>query len=198
VEPTPVDAPASVVPPPPPPPNPLRALARGAAARRGLGTRRGLRDRILDTRQLLRAWQRAGKYLSKPGRKMTGPLADAELTRLLVEVFELLGSFPPFLGHPGQPGYRVAALAEQEAAADLFRRLDADHRALLARDWADGRTLLLEHLRFLREETRALRCGACRRALRAVHWWVHDHPVWVSLALAAVVALAVAVTCLRR
>src|SRR5262249_24879530 len=38
-------------------------------ARRGLGTRRALYRRILTTRRLLRAWNRAGKYLARPKRK---------------------------------------------------------------------------------------------------------------------------------
>lgn len=47
-------------------------------------------------------------------------------------VFELLGTYPPILGHPGQPGYRLVAIAEQEASADIFKGLDTEERGLLA------------------------------------------------------------------
>lgn len=181
------------------PMNPLIALARkSAAARRGLSTLHGLDERLQQTKELLRAWQKAGKYLHQPTSQLTGPTADAEVTTLLVAVFESLEGFPHIIGQPGQPGYRVVALAEQDTLADMFNRLDTDQRELLARDWADGRDVLVEHLKFVREQIQALqRQGPLQRLLRPVRWLLRDHSGWVWLGLGVTTAAVIAVLLLR-
>lgn len=156
-------------------------------ARRGLGTKRALYHRIAITRRLLAAWEGAGKLLSKPNRRLTR-VADAhELTRELDQIRKLLPSFPPILGRAGQPGYFVIILAQQPMIVPTFRTLLSSQREELARDWTAGRDLLQSHLRFLRQEVRAIRRhNRWGRFVRASRAFLADHPGTVLLVLALV------------
>jgi hypothetical protein len=155
-----------------------------ADARRGLGTIHGLVERVYHTRQLLWAWEQAGKVLNKPKRRLTGSANRTELTRRLEELSDLLADYPRILGQPGQPGYRVMAMARLEMTADMFNMLDPAQREALAADWRAGRVMLLNHRRFLRQELKSLRKqNWLSRSIRASRATLNDHPVSVLLAI---------------
>jgi hypothetical protein len=193
------DAPTTAVAVPPaapePPANPIEFWAEAARssplARRGLGTRRALFRRMIITRRLLRAWERAGQYLNQPEWRLTRVREAKELVRLLRRVGDLLKEFPPFLGEVGQPGFWVASLARQEIIVPIFRALVHGQRQTLARDWRDGRVLLLAHRCFLHDECRALRrASVWGRGRRAIQFLFRDHPsLYVPVGLLALVAL---------
>jgi hypothetical protein len=171
------------------PADPVFETARSAEARRGLRSRRAFFDRVVTTRRLLRVWDRAGKYLGKPRRKLARSAEETDLTRLLGRIDELLQNFPALLGHPGQPGYRVLCLAHDDKPAAMFMNLDAGERDALARDWVAGQALLQAHRQFLRQELRRLRRrGPIERLAHHIRTAVDDHPVWVSLVLLVVIA----------
>jgi hypothetical protein len=194
-------APAAPAPPAVPvsrPADPVFETARSPEARRGLRTRRHFYERVLLTRRLLRAWDRLGKYAGKPKRKLARPAEENELTRLLERADELLEHFPPLLGQPGQPGYRVLVLAHDDTPVAMFKRLDAEQREALARDWHAGQALLLAHRQFLRQQVKKLRRrGLAARLLYTVQAAVNDHPGWVAVGLLAVTAAALAVVLVR-
>jgi hypothetical protein len=189
--PAPPAAPAAAPALPSQPADPVLAAARTSReARRGLGTRRALYERLVATRDLLRAWDLAGRYLSRPGRRPR-PTESTDLTRRLLKVDRLLLDFPPLVGPAGQPGYRVVILAREQSVARAFKDLDADAREALALDWKVGRAVLLAHLRFVRDEVRAVRRqGRLKRVLRAASAWVNDHPGWVTAAVVLALGLA--------
>ena len=153
-----------------------------ADARRGLGTIQQVVERVYQTRQLLWAWEQAGKFLNKTKRRLTGASSHLELRKRLEEIGDLLVDFPRILGQPGQPGYRVVAMARLEMTADLFNLLDPPQREALAGDWLAGRVMLLNHRRFLRRELKALRRqNWLSRSIRAIRAALNDHPGWVLL-----------------
>ena len=165
-----------------------------AAALQYLGTRRDLFERLLLTRRLLRAWQRAGKYLNKPERRLTKPVEGAELTRLLLAIDDLLEEAPELLGQPGQPGYHVLALASQEPVAERFKSLDKSQRQALARDYGAGRGLLEEYRELLMEEVKCHRRLTCwQRYRRACDAALTANVAWVILGLGLVAVAALAV-----
>jgi hypothetical protein len=165
-------------PPPRPPVDPLLEAAHSSSARRGLGTKRALYHRIARTRQLLWAWEGAGKYLRQPERRLTRSNEAAELIRQLNAVRRLLRRFPPVLGEAGQAGFYVVTLARQpkHAIIQTFRMLLPSQRETLARDWRDGYQLLVAHREFLRQELRAIRhTTSWGQVVRAVRTAFHDH-----------------------
>jgi hypothetical protein len=169
--------------------------ARSAAARQGLGTKRALYGRIARTRQLLRAWTAAGKYLSDPERRLHKASEAQELSRQLAAISDWVGDFPPMTGEAGQPGFYVITLASQprKVIVPTYRMLLTSQREMLARDWRDGYRLLTGHRRFLREELRTFRRARWwGRTIRAVDRVFSEHPGWLLAAL-VVVALVVAV-----
>jgi hypothetical protein len=189
----PPSAPAAPSPPAPPPVDPVvEAAQQSEAARRGLGTKRGVYQRIARTRQLFRAWEHVGKYLDDPNRRLTR-MADAkEFTANLAAMLEGLEHFPPILGHDGQPGYYVVGLARQQALVPIFRRLSLSQREVLSRDWREGRRLLVCHRQMLRDVVRSLRKQSRWGRLRhGVRGFVADHRLAVGLVLAAFLLLVV-------
>ncbi|HKI35254.1 MAG TPA: hypothetical protein VKA46_25580 [Gemmataceae bacterium] len=210
----PVPLPAAVVealpaapPPAPPQPrpkaDPVLEASRSGVARRGLGTRRAIYHRLAQTRRLMRAWERAGKYFGNPKRKLTRPAEATELINRLKAVREALEDFPPLLGEAGQPGYSVVVLARQQAPVPIFQTLLPGQRETLAQHWKGGRRLLQAHREFLREEIQSVRKrGRLSRALRAVRMvTINDHAVLVLwdvaltllLVLLALLAVVVAI-----
>jgi hypothetical protein len=175
------------------PADPVFETARTSPeARRGLGTKRALYARIAHTRQLLRVWEQAGKYLGQAKRRLTRPDEETLLVNQLADLRELLEDFPAFLGQPGQPGQHVAAIARQQLILQTFKILDGHQRDALARDWRAGRTLLTSHRHFLRQELQAMRKrSGWGRAIRAIRALINDHPGYVILAL-GLIALLVA------
>lgn len=177
----PVSAPADPV---------FEAAHASEAARRGLGTLRSLYERLVVTRQLLQAWLRAGRYLAKSKRQLTRAIEEADLTRQLGAIDDLLPSFPKILGRPGQPGYRVASMARLETGTLLFRAMDAAQRDALAKDWRAGHLLLLSHQQFLRDELKTIkRQGWVGQAVRAVRGTVNDFAFWILLGLVLLIVV---------
>lgn len=179
------------------PPQPVDHVVRGAhsaSARRGLATKRALYHRIARTRELLEAWQRAGKYLNHPDRPLIRSSEAVELTRLLQRICRLLSRFPPLLGEAGQPGFYVVTLAGQPKPmiVPTFRMLLPLQRETLGRDWRDGLKLLTAHREFLRTELRALRRTRWwGRVIRAADVLLTDHPgLFLLLTLLAAIAAA--------
>ena len=174
--------------------DPAAAEASAARARRGIGTKRSLYFRIARTRKLLAAWERAGKYLAQPQRRIARPAEAMELIRLLARIQSLLGGFPPVLGQAGQPGYLVVALAMQQAPVPMFQTLLPSQRDSLAQHWEAGRKFLAAHCQFLRREARARRKRSrIGRAARAVASFVAEYPEYVLFAL-ALLAVTFAIT----
>ncbi len=175
------------------PVDPIFETARSSpAARRGLGTKRALYRRIVQTRHLLRAWDLAGRYLGRPKRALTRPSEEKDLVEQLAAIDELLADFPPILGQPGQPGHHVVALARREAVVQAFGMYDPPQREVLAKDWMAGRTLLASHRQFLRQELRSLRKKTWwGRTIRMVRASLNEHPGYVLLGV-GVVALLIA------
>jgi len=165
--------------------DPAAAEASAARARRGIGTKRTLYFRIARTRKLLAAWERAGRYLAQPHRRIARPAEAMDLIRLLARIQSLLRGFPPVLGQAGQPGYLVVALATQPAPVPMFQTLLPSQREALAQHWEAGRKFLAAHCQFLRREARARRKRSpVGRAARAIASFVAEYPEYVLFALA--------------
>jgi hypothetical protein len=149
-----------------------------------------LYNRIAHTRQLLWAWEQAGKYLGRPKKRLLRPQEETDLVNQLTAIRDLLEDFPPLLGQAGQPGQHVLAIARQQLVAQTFKMLDLNQREALSKDWIAGRTLLSFHRQFLRQELRALRkrtwWGLTVRAVRAT---LNDHPGYVILAIGCLALL---------
>src|SRR5581483_8319630 len=157
-----------------------------ASWRKGLGTRRALHYRILWHRQLLHAWQGAGKYLNRPTRAVHRPAEATDLIHHMQSIRELLGALPLF-GVTGPPGCLVVALASQQMIVPTLQTLLSSQREALARDWQAGLKLLHTHRQFLRHELRALkRRSAWRQGLRALKTGLVDHPGIIVLLVACV------------
>jgi hypothetical protein len=196
--PTPPAAPAPAPAPVSRPVDPVFETARSPEARRGLSTRRRLYQRVLLTRRLLRTWDRLGKYVAKPKRKLARTAEENELTRLLERADGLLEQFPALIGQPGQPGYRVLSLAHDDAPVTMFNRQGATERDALARDWLAGQALLQAHRQFLRQQVKRLRRqGVLTRLLYSLQSAVNDHPVWVAVVVSLVTLGVLAIVVLR-
>lgn len=167
--------------------DPVAVTARSAVARRGLGSRAALLERISQTRKLLAAWKQTGKILGDPEEGLTRRSEAVELVRQLALIRQLLQGFPPLLGQAGQPGYSVIALARQQSILQTFQALSHRQREVLAQHWKIGRELLLAHRDFLREELQVLRRkGRWSRALRVIRHTLYEYPIIWLLPLALV------------
>lgn len=173
------------------PVDPVMAFAQEAPeACRGLGTLPALIERINLTRKLICAWSQAGKYMSNANRKLTKASEEIDLTRRLNKILELAVDFPKIVGHPGQPGYRVVAMARLEMTSQMFKMFDQDQRAALARDWESGYRVLLSHRRYLRSQFKGLRRrGFMQLIVKAIRSALNDHPIWVGTGVFLVIAL---------
>jgi len=172
--------------------DPILEAARSPEARRGLGTRRAIYQRLLLTRDLIRLWDQVGKHVAEPHRKLKRQSSAEELDHDLLEISALLKQFPPCLGHAGQPGYMVVSLEKQEIL-ETFKTMDFPQRQSLSLDWQAGRNLLQAHVAFLRQENRALRRLTLRqRADRVASALLYERPGWVMLGL-ALTALTIAI-----
>jgi hypothetical protein len=169
--------------------------SRSAEAQRGLGTRRALYKRLAQTRRLMRAWDRAGKYLGNPKRKLSRPAEATELINCLKALREALEGFPRLLGEAGQPGYSVVVLARQAAPVPVFQTLLPGQRDILAQHWKGGHLFLRAHRAFLGEELRSLRQrGWLGRARRAARHFLSEYYVDALLLLLIVLTLLVVIT----
>lgn len=170
----PTEQPAPPPPPPVPPPPP----------RRGLGTRRAIYQRLLQTRAVLRLWDRAGRFLNQPKRRLCRPAEAKALIEVLTSIRQELEALPRSIGAAGEPGYLVVTLARQSAIVPTFQTLQPSQRLALARDWQAGRTALCDHQRFLRAEARALRrLTRVQRSAWAVRVFLNEHPGGLLVAL---------------
>jgi hypothetical protein len=171
--------------PPEPPPVPDHA-------RRGLGTRRAVYERIVRTRALLRLWERAEKSIGQPRKRLARPSEARELIDVMMAIRDQLKDFPKLLGEAGQPGYLVVSLARQTAVVPTFQTLLPSQRDALARDWSAGKKALQEHQTFLRRESRELRRKTLiGQGLRAARGFLNDHPAgW--LVMLGLLALGIA------
>jgi len=159
-------------------------------AKRGLGTARGLYERVFFLRQLHWAWQQAGKCLTRAKRPAMRPAELKGVVGCLHDIHELMDHFPKILGRPGQPGYRVVALARLGMTESMLQTLDSTQREALARDWVAGMVVLKAHRQFLRKELkRWRRQGRIGKAMRAVRAALNDHPILVCMGVAAVALL---------
>ncbi len=179
--------------------DPATEAARfSAASRRGLGTKRALYYHIGRTRQLLWAWEQAGKYLNRPARPVSSPGEATDLIHQMQAMRELARDFPPSLGEAGHPGYLVVALARQQMIVPMLHTLLPSQREALARDWQAGLDLLRAHRHYLRQQLRTLRRhSSWGRVLRGIKTGLRDHPGRV-LFLLALVALNLAYPPLRE
>jgi hypothetical protein len=176
-------------PPVPVPEDPALEAARSAPARRGLGTKRAIYQRISRTRGLIRAWVKVGTYLGNPGYKLTQKNEAIDLVRQLTIIRHHLQDFPPLLGEAGQPGYLVVALARQPEIVKTFQGLSPVHRKAYVGDWKAGLTFLAAYRFFLREELQKLRTqGRAARLLRFLGSLFTDYPGWWLLVLGGVAA----------
>ncbi len=170
------------------PADPVLEAAQAGPAHRGIATKRGIYQRIAQTRRLLRLWNDLGKYVSQPKRRLNRSAEGPELIRLLGEITELLKGFPPLLGEAGQPGYLVLALTQVDTVK-VFQSFSPHQREALSRDWGNAVKLLTAHRDFLRRELRAMRNRPWRQRFVRASWsLLVDRPgtVLILLALLAI------------
>jgi serine/threonine protein kinase len=171
------------------PPDAVLAAATSAPARRRLSTKRGLYSRIVLTRDLIRTWQSAGKYLASPKRRLNRPSEANDLVHLLDDILDYLRRFPPLMGVAGQPGYLVVTLS-QLVIVPTFQAMDLKARNALSEDWKRGLKLLTAHRDFLRQEIRVMRRQALStRLARAFSALPEDWPALFALLLLALAAI---------
>ncbi|OAI45317.1 hypothetical protein AYO44_02630 [Planctomycetaceae bacterium SCGC AG-212-F19] len=178
--------------------DPALEAARSGPARRGLGTKRALYQRISRTRQLIRAWVQAGKYLGDARYRLGQKTEAIDLVRQLTIIRQQLKDYPPLLGQAGQPGYLVIALARQPEIVKTYQALDPALRKSYVRDWQVGLAFLAAYRQFLREELWKLRRqGRVGRLLRLTRSLITDAPgLW--LFLLAMLAANIAFPTLRE
>ncbi len=155
-----------------------------------LATLEAVIERVDHTRALLHAWERVGKLLKGTSRKVGAKENDAYATRL-DKIALAMQSYPPFLGQPGKPGYRVVVQARLRMPLAMVRGMNPEQREELLFDWQAGRELLLAHRKYLHRLFKSMRhrtkIGLAWHAVRSV---VNDHPL-LTLAGAAFVFLLV-------
>jgi hypothetical protein len=171
-----------------------RALLCGLAehseeATSNVGTIDAVIDRVEDTRKLLCAWERVGAQMKAAGKK---PLKAGEhFTKHFATIAEVLTSYPAFVGHPGKPGYRVAAMARLQIPLPVIRAMTPDQREAMLVDWEMGYQVLLMHRKFLRRLFRKMRRrSALSLTLHAARAFLNDHPSVTYFGIVVLIALA--------
>lgn len=172
--------------------DPILEAARCAEARRGLSSRPAILRRLRLTRQLLRLWDRVGKLVSSPHKRLKRPAQAEEIDRDLAEIESLLRGFPSCLGHAGQPGYQVVSLASMQLWL-TFQNMDFQQRQSLSADWTAGRKLLRAYVQMLGEEGRALKRQTLPQRLAHLGWTLCNDRLGLVLFLIALLALNLAV-----
>ena len=90
----------------------------------------------------------------------------------LEKIRQAMKKYPPFLGQPGKPGYRVMVQAQPEMPLATVRGMTDDQRDELLFDWEGGRQLLLTHRKYLHRLFKSMRDRERRlvwHATRAPH-----------------------------
>lgn len=172
----------------------IRSLAEESEeARAGALTLQAVIARADQTRLLLIAWRRAGRYLANPKRKLTRSADRSDFTSRLEALLEAAEPYPDFVVHPGRPGYRAVALAHLGIMPEVFNAMSEEQREQLAKDWALTHKILLAHRAFLLRQFKALRRrGMIGRATHILRTSVRERPVMWQ-AFGVVVGLTVLV-----
>lgn len=166
-------------------------LARSPEASAGLATLADVVMRVEQTRSLLTAWLAVGTQLHRPIRKPPTAVERALFAHQLATIRAVTDTYPAFVGQPGKPGYRVAALARLAMTYDMFKNMDPRQREDLLRDWDTARRVLLEHRKYLRRQFASLRHkGLLGRVLRFVRTTVTDHPYLSGAVATALLGLS--------
>jgi hypothetical protein len=155
-----------------------------------LATLEAVIERVEHTRRVLHAWDQLGKLLKKgPAKKVSVKEGELFQTRL-DKVGQALRHYPPFLGQPGKPGYRVVVQARLKVPLAMVRGMTDDQREDLLFDWEGGRQVLLTHRKYLHRLFKSMRhrttLGLVWHAARAL---VNDHPLLTLAGIAAVLAI---------
>ena len=186
--------------PPPAPPqprpkdDPVIEASRSPAARRGLGTRRALYQRLTATRRLMRAWERAGKYLGSPKRKLSKPAEATELINRLKAPARGAGRLPAPARRGGSAGLLGRGIGPPAGAG--ARVPDAAARpARDARPALEGRPAIPPGPPRVPAPGDAgdPQRGRLGRALRATRHAINDHAGAVLLLVLALFAIVAAI-----
>ncbi len=185
-------APLAVLPaePAPPVPPPVGEFAFTPPSRSA--GRRVLYRQLAGARRLLRAWDRIGKYLADPDRRLVRRTDAVELVRHLQVIRAAIDETTPLGELAGEPGSLVLALSRQPLFTQTFRSLLPGQRAALADDWRAGRAAIAAHHRLLRRRIWLSRRRPKLRPIGSGRSLVAEHPD-VLLLLLGLSALLVAV-----
>jgi hypothetical protein len=162
---------------------------------RGDDARRQLYRRLATARRLRIAWQAAGRTLADAVRPLRQPVEAVELVVALWEIRRLADGDPsaaPPVGHTGQAGAIVGALARQANILHTFRHLLPDQRVTLAADWRAGADRIDETLRALQEHLRRPPRQRLGRALRRAGWFLVTDRLDLTLFVLGLAALGIA------
>jgi hypothetical protein len=154
--------------------------------------RRALYRQLVRARRLLWAWDRVGKYLAEPDRRLVRRSDAVELVRQLQVIRDSIDEATPLGELVGEPGALVLALSRQPLFTQTFRSLLSGQRAALADDWRAGRAAVAANRRVLRWRLRARRRRPSLRTFGTGRSLVADHPD-VMLLLLGLSALLLAI-----
>jgi len=171
----------------------VKDLAESTEARGGLVTLPDVIERIERTRRLLTAWIQAGRFVSRMD-KLLGKSEKAEFVKRLKTVTAAVDGYPSFVAHPGQPGYRVVALAHLAITPEMFNAMHEDQRDLLAKDWSIGYRILIAHRSYVRRLFKSMRRNKVRSVVHAARNLFAARPLlWTCLGGSILVAMVVSV-----
>jgi hypothetical protein len=168
-----------------------RDLAEESAeATSHLATLDAVIERVEQTRRVLHAWDQLGRWLKKGLGKKTSVKESELFAARLDKVRQAMESYPPFLGQPGKPGYRVMVQARLKVPLAMVRGMTDDQREELLFDWEAGRQVLLTHRKYIHRLFKSMRhrtaLGLFWHAARAL---VNDHPLLTMAAVVVVLAI---------
>lgn len=167
----------------------FEAIRRSWRRRKGLDSRNTLYDRVLASRSLIRNWLRLGRFVAAKNRPLQ-PGEEKDFLRVLARIEYVQDRLPHWITEPGQPGYRVHILSQDEDPVREFNQLEIDERERLSQDWKLSLTLLRSYLSFIRSEVRRSRTESLlHRMTRPVRRTLNDYPGWTYLSVAVLMAL---------
>jgi hypothetical protein len=191
-----------------PPSKPIRrtieqALVRELAehseeATSNLATLEAVIDRVDRTRVLLHVWDRLGKQLKGTAKKVSAKESDLFASRL-DKIARTIQAYPPFLGQPGKPGYRVVVQARLRMPLVMVRGMSDEQREELLFDWRAGREVLLTHRKYLHRLFKSMRHrSAIGLFLHAIRAMVNDHPIPTLAGVVLLLIVIVGLVCSLR
>ncbi len=172
-------------------PNLMRDLAEESAeATSHLATLEAVIERVEHTRLVLHAWDQLGKLLKKASAKKSSVKESDLFVTRLEKVRQAMKTYPPFLGQPGKPGYRVMVQARLKVPLAMVRGMTDDQREELLFDWEGGRQVLLAHRKYLHRLFKSMR----HRSTLGLFWHaararVNDHPLLTLTGVVVVLAI---------